>query len=51
MFNSKEDMVFQMFNKTFEFLPSGQEILDGITYAQIEEVKKNENFGNYKPYI
>lgn len=32
-FESKKDMVAQMFNRTFSFLPSGEEILFGIILA------------------
>ena len=37
-FESREDMVAQMFNRTFSFLPSGEEILFGIIQAQIDQI-------------
>ena len=35
-FESRKDMVAQMFNRTFSFLPSVEEILYGIIHAQMD---------------
>ena len=35
-FQSREDMVLKMFNQSFSFLPTAQEILQGIIKAQID---------------
>jgi len=37
-FVSKKDMVAQMYNKTFSFLPTGNEILYGIILAQVDQI-------------
>ena len=52
MFISKKDMVFQMFNKTFSFLPSQEEILYGIIKAQIDYSKSRyKSVKNFKLII
>ena len=37
-FISKKDMVAQMYNRTFSFFPTGDEILYGIIMAQIDQI-------------
>ena len=42
-------MVAQMYNQTFSFLPTGEEILIGIIKAQEDQIKEDEreNFNSY----